>query len=719
MPIFRHPRTSAPETFRPRPRFRAIPGAALSKLGFAAALAGSLGLARLTVPGAAIAADVADSAATTAAAPTAAGANDPAEVEMRLADDARYLAADEREGRGVGTQGLEAAADFIAKEFAKAGLKTDLWNGGPFQKFNITTGQSLGSPNSLAFVGPKPNSATDELRFELSLETDFTPLAIGGSGTFDLPLVFVGYGITANKEEYDDYAGVDVKGKAVLVLRHEPQQGNPHSVFEGTEPSRHAAFARKASNAYEHGAAAVIFCSDEHDLRKSAANWEKRWRAAVDELAQQQAKLKGLEHPTDETLLPLRDQIDHTADDIQRAAAAWRNAPREVLKFDGAGNQSSGRDMPVLYCARHFAEQVVKAATGEELGAIEAGIDKDLKPHSLELAGWRATGITNVMQRKVEAKNVGAVLEGAGPLSDETLIIGAHYDHLGFGGSDSRSPGSKEIHNGADDNASGAASLIEIARRLAARPEKLPRRVLFLAFTGEEMGLLGSAHYVREPLYPLDKTVAMLNMDMVGRLTDRKLIVYGTGTSSQFEPLVEQFAKQQDFKLTKHASGFGPSDQSSFYAAHIPVLHFFTGSHADYHLPSDDFEKLNISGMREIEELVTRMAVAVCESPKRPDYLEIRPVVRGGGDRPYFGSIPDFAQDKPGYALTGVAKDSPAQRAGIRAGDVIVRLGESRIGNLEDFDSALRKFKAGERVPVVVRRGESEQTLEVTLDPPR
>lgn len=322
MPIFRHPRTSAPETFRPRPRFRAIPGAALSKLGFAAALAGSLGLARLTVPGAAIAADVADSAATTAAAPTAAGANDPAEVEMRLADDARYLAADEREGRGVGTQGLEAAADFIAKEFAKAGLKTDLWNGGPFQKFNITTGQSLGSPNSLAFVGPKPNSATDELRFELSLETDFTPLAIGGSGTFDLPLVFVGYGITANKEEYDDYAGVDVKGKAVLVLRHEPQQGNPHSVFEGTEPSRHAAFARKASNAYEHGAAAVIFCSDEHDLRKSAANWEKRWCAAVDELAQQQAKLKGLEHPTDETLLPLRDQIDHTADDIQRAAAA-------------------------------------------------------------------------------------------------------------------------------------------------------------------------------------------------------------------------------------------------------------------------------------------------------------------------------------------------------------------------------------------------------------
>jgi len=651
---------------------------------------------------------------------------DPAAIEKRLADDVRYLSADEREGRGVGTQGLNAAAQYMADAFAQAGLKTDLFDktdgrgGSPFQKFEITIGQRLGSPNALAFVGPTPGSATDEQRIELSLETDFTPLAIGGSSTFDLPLVFAGYGVTAKKEGYDDYAKIDVKGKAVLILRHEPQQGNPHSVFDGTSPSQHAPFSRKVSNAYEHGAAAVIFCSDEFDLKKIAGDWQKRWRAALAELAKQQAALDALKDPGDAELAKLRDEIGRTVADVQRAAANWRDAPREVLKFDGAGNQSSGRDMPVFYCARQFAEQVFKAASGVELAEVEAEIDKDLEPRSRELGAWRAVGTANVVRERSEAKNVVGVLEGAGPLADETLVIGAHYDHLGYGGAESRSPKAREIHNGADDNASGAAALVEVARTLAARPEKLPRRVVFIAFTGEELGLLGSAHYVKQPLYPLDKTIAMLNMDMVGRLDGRKLVIYGTGTAPELEPLEDRLCEQAGFKLTKHATGFGPSDQSSFYAQKIPVLHFFTGSHSDYHLPSDDFEKLNVSGMREVEQLVAATAVALCEEPKRPEYKEIQEKPRGrGGDRPYFGSIPDFAQEKPGYALTGVTKEGPAERAGIRGGDVIVKLGESRIGNLEDFDSALRKFKAGDRVPVVVQRGGQEQTFEVTLDPPR
>ena len=213
----------------------------------------------------------------------------------------------------------------------------------------------------------------------------------------------------------------------------------------------------------------------------------------------------------------------------------------------------------------------------------------------------------------------------------------------------------------------------------------------------------------------------MLNMDMVGRLVDNKLIVHGTGTATELEPLVDRLAKQFGFEVSKKPGGFGPSDHSSFYAKQIPVLHFFTGTHKDYHRPSDDYDKLNIDGMRRVAELVATAAVDLAEAPEPLHYQETKAPAGGGGggDRPYFGSIPDFAQDAPGYAITGVTKDGPAERGGLKGGDVIVQFGDSRIGNLEDFDSALRKFKAGDKVPIVVKRAGADVKLEVTLDPPR
>jgi membrane-associated protease RseP (regulator of RpoE activity) len=213
----------------------------------------------------------------------------------------------------------------------------------------------------------------------------------------------------------------------------------------------------------------------------------------------------------------------------------------------------------------------------------------------------------------------------------------------------------------------------------------------------------------------------MLNMDMVGRLKDNKLIIYGTGTATQFDPLAERLAKEFGFEISKKPEGFGPSDHSSFYAKQIPVLHYFTGTHTDYHRPSDDFDKLDIAGIRRIAQMMAATAIAIAEAPEKPQYLEAKggQFVGGGGDRPYFGSIPDFAQDKPGYGLTGGTKGSPADKAGIQAGDIIVQLGESKIGNLSDFDSALRKFKGGDKVPVVVKRGDADVKLEVVLDPPK
>jgi hypothetical protein len=660
-------------------------------------------------------------AAGLAAPHTGLAAEEASAVEARLAGAAKYLSSDALEGRGVGTQGLDLAAQYIANEFRDIGLKTDLFDGGPFQTFNVTTGAKLASPNELTLVGPAGEDGTPR-RVPLEIGKDFNPLAIGGSGKFDLPLVFVGYGITGTKENYDDYAGVDVKDKAVIILRHEPQQGNPHSPFNGTGISRHATFRNKLSNAYGHGAAAVIFVTDEHEIQHEIAALRKRWQAAVDEIAQANARYKEIKNPSDLERDKHVAKIRGLADDVRRLSDELAAARDPLLPFDGAGrDDAEGRNFPILTCRREALDKAVQAAFGTNLAALEAEIDKGPTAKSRELAGWRASGEVTVEREEAPVKNVVGVLEGEGPHADETIVIGAHYDHLGFGGAGSAAPGVHEIHNGADDNGSGTSVLIEVARRLAARG-KPPRRLVFIAFTGEERGLLGSARYTRNPLVPLDKTVAMLNLDMVGRLKDEKLIVHGTGTAEEFDALVDRLGKEHHFVISKKPGGFGPSDHSSFYAVKVPVLFFFTGSHNDYHRPGDDFEKLNVSGMRRVGELVTDAAVALLEAEARPTYHEVQDLgdmIRSGGDRPYFGSIPDFAQDQPGYALTGVSKDGPAERAGLKAGDIIVRFGDSKIGNLEDFDAALRKYKAGDKVPVVVKRGSEELTLEVTLEAPR
>ncbi|REK12434.1 MAG: PDZ domain-containing protein [Planctomycetota bacterium] len=648
-------------------------------------------------------------------------AEDATAVEGRLSATAKYLSSDELEGRGVGTKGLDLAADYIAEQFRTLGLKTELVDGGPFQTFEMTTGSELGSPNTLTFVGPGGEDG-EPRKIELALDEQFTPLAIGGSGTFDLPLVFVGYGITGKDENYDDYEGIDVKDKAVVILRHEPQQANPHSVFNGTDHSEHAPFRRKVSNAFEHGAAAVIFCNDQFEVDKQLASLRKRWQVAVDEIAEASERFKKIEKPSADEWRAYENKIAHLCEDVGKYAEQLDEARDPLLPFRGAGpSASEGRSFPVLSCQRGVLDQIVKQAMGMSLAELEVEMDKGPTPRSAPLEGWRAVGETHVERHEVGVKNVVGVWEGEGPLADETIVIGAHYDHLGYGGSGSAAPGVHEIHNGADDNGSGTTVLIEVARDIVARG-KLPRRIVFIAFTGEERGLVGSARYVREPLFPIDKTVAMLNLDMVGRLTDEKLIVHGTGTATEFDALVDRFGKDYGFDITKKPGGFGPSDHSSFYSAKVPVLFFFTGSHKDYHRPSDDFDKLNIPGMRRIAEMVAEIGVTLAKADTRPAYKEVQDmgeIARSGGDRPYFGSIPDFAGDEPGYALSGVAKGGPAARGGLQGGDTIVKFGDSKIGNLEDFDSALRKYKAGDKVPVTVKRDGDEVTLEVTLDPPR
>ncbi|MCC7085159.1 MAG: M20/M25/M40 family metallo-hydrolase [Pirellulales bacterium] len=647
---------------------------------------------------------------------------DATAAESRLTSAVGYLASDELEGRGLGTKGIDRASDYIAEQFHAMGLKTELYDGTPFQKFTVTTSSQLGpkEENVLSLVGPGKRSSKED-HLQLKLGEDFSPLAVGSSAKFSLPLVLVGYGITAPKLGYDDYAGVNAKGKAVVVLRHEPQQNNPHSNFDGTADSPFAPIARKVSNAYEHGAEAVLLVTDEAEIDKRVAADQQRVQQTIDELNKLGVEFQKAVSPTKEGTKQYYQKVAELGEQIRKRADSTVGELDPLLSFTRGGEAAEGRRIPVIHVRRAAIEPAIQAALGIDLATLEKQIDQDAKPRSSELVGWKVVGQTSVERVEAETKNVVAILEGEGPLAEETIVVGAHYDHLGRGTANSRSPGSNEIHNGADDNASGVAALLEVARELAGREKKLPRRIVFVAFTGEERGLLGSAHYVREPVVPLTKTIAMLNMDMVGRLDDDKLIIYGTGTAAEWPDLIDELNEKYAFKITRHPEGFGPSDHSSFYAKEIPVLHFFTGTHKDYHRPTDDVDKINVPGMRRVAEMVAETAVRLAVSDGKPTYQEAKgkPEVAKSGDRPYFGSIPDFSQDQPGYSLMGVSKGSPAEKAGLVSGDIIIGLGDSRIGNLEDFDSALRKFKGGDKVAVTVKRGTEEKKLNATLDPPR
>ncbi|MSR59356.1 MAG: M20/M25/M40 family metallo-hydrolase [Planctomycetaceae bacterium] len=641
-----------------------------------------------------------------------------AESQQRLLDDIKYLSSDELEGRGVGLKGLDLAADYIRDQFAKAGLKLDAANGGPYQPFTMPTGAVLGPINTLEIVGPAAK------KIEPKINDDFTPQSYGGAGAFSGELAFCGYGIDAADQNYNDFAGIELKGKVAVIMRKVPGQGASGGKFagKGRGISTHAELRTKINNAFDKGAAAILFVNDPHTGRQELENGRKQVAKLAEGAADAAIELETADPADAEKYKASKEKL---TTELARYKAGkghlGSEEPDTLMKFGYAGSEVI-RNLPIVHITRAVADQFLKPALGKSLTELEAAIDQEMKPHSALLPGWTAGGVLTIERTQAEVKNVIAVLEGTGPLADETIVIGAHYDHVGKGGAGSLLPGSTDVHNGADDNASGTVSLLELARRLAVRKDKLPRRIVFIAFTGEESGLIGSARYTREPVFPLEKTIAMLNMDMVGRLKDEKLTVFGTGTAPVWEGLLHALEKDSGLQMIFKPEGFGPSDHSSFYAKQIPVLHFFTGTHSDYHRPSDDWDKINVPGAERIVELIEKLIVKLAEDPERPKYLEVKgsaQISEREGARPYFGSIPDFGVELPGYALSGVAAGSPADKAGLKAGDRIVQLGMVKVENLEDFDLALRRFSPGDTVEVTVVRGQEKVTVKVTLDKPR
>ncbi len=569
---------------------------------------------------------------------------DPERARARVA----WLADPAREGRGLGTAGADAAAAFIAGALRDAGL-SPAFEFGYAQRFDAPFRATLGPGNALALSGAEP-----------ALGKDWLPFGFSDDGRVRAELVFAGYGITAPELGYDDYAGLDVKGKLVLVAQDFPRERDERSPFRDPREFRHGEWRTKAINAREHGAAGLIGVRD------------------------------GWAHEGPDDLPPWRGQVSSRAG---------------------------------VLAARVSAAALARA--GIDVRSLAAAIEADGRPHSRAL-GIEAELRTEVQHERAATSNLAAILPGSDPrVAGECVVVGAHWDHLGTGGDASLAPEQVgRVHPGADDNASGVAALLEIARALA---EEGPARrtVLFVAFAAEEAGVLGSAQLVKAPppRCPVERMQLMVNLDMVGRPRG-KVYVDGADTAKGLRALVKGLAEERPripLRLAFGGDGYGPSDHSSFYAKGVPVLSLFTGAHADYHRPSDTADKIDPVGLVAVARLAAR---AVREAAQRDARLEVvrtasRPPERRGerGYGTYLGAIPDFAErSEPGVLLTGVRPGSPAERAGIREGDVLLRLGATKVTNLQDLAFALRSHRPGDEVEVEWQRGAARISAKVRLE---
>jgi len=552
-------------------------------------------------------------------------------------EDVKALTTPAMEGRGDGSRGLSRAAHLLETRYKDLGLRP-AGSKSYFQPFTVITGARLRAHNRFTI-----EQGTQKRDLKLNLE--FVPFSFSASGLVNAPLVFVGYGATAEEFGYDDYAGVDVKDKVAVILRCEPAGFAEKSGHAGL--TRHAQLISKAINARNHGAKAVVIVN---------------------------GKLG--------------------------------DGEQDLLTRFGSVSGPENTGIVLIHVKNDVAEGWVRSA-GKSLAEVQGQIDHATKPQSFALPDQlRASIAVNVETTRATVNNVLAYLPGK---SDEYVIIGAHYDHLGRGNHDSLAPTQiGHIHPGADDNASGTAGVLELARAFAPLKGQLQRGILFASFAGEELGLLGSAYWVQQPTLPLDKAVAMLNMDMIGRVKDDKVYIGGVGTGSTLKTILEQAQAKSNFKMEYSPGGYSASDHTSFVTKRIPVLFFFSGLHSDYHKPSDTWDKINSDSAARLVDVVGNTGLQLVSAVDRPTFVAVvedKPLGgAGGGYGPYFGSIPDFGQVENGVKFSDVKPASPADKAGLKAGDILVEFADKPIKNLYDFTDALRRSKVGDVVQVTVMR---------------
>ncbi len=582
-------------------------------------------------------------------------------LERRFQGHINYLASDELEGRGVGSPGIELAADYIAGQFASVGLVPAGDARTYFQTFSMTLRRTLTDESRLAFTGDK---------IERRLGTDFIPFSFSSDESFSGGVTFCGYGIVNPDKSYDDFKDIDLTGKVAIMLDGEP----PTWSGGGDRPTRHAMHQSKVYNAKDRGAVAVLM------VNQKPAEGE----------------------------------------------------PDRLTEFVAEGADAYG--IPAFHITRSFADDRLAAARVGLLDDLQQKLDAGGYA-SADLAHAQLSGQAGFKKTSAPTRNVLGIRRGTGPLAEEFVLIGGHYDHLGVrkpmmrkfkAGKLLPDDAGPQIHNGADDNASGISGLIEIARMFAAAPP--PRRsILFIAFTAEESGLHGSKYYIEHPAVPLERTAAMLNMDMIGRLKtgDDQVQVFGVQCGKGFLEILEPAGRAARLTVAPAVDEGGRSDHAPFIRKQIPALHFFSGNHADYHQPSDDSHKINARGGARIAKLVYGTAKELAERDARPEFQVVKSEKK---DQPaatttfrvVMGLTPNYADDgTPGMGVDAVSSEGPAELAGVKAGDRIVRIGGKSIANVYDYMAATRNNKAGDIVEVVVLREGREQSLKVTLAPAR
>jgi Tol biopolymer transport system component len=606
---------------------------------------------------------------------------------QRLSNDVVYLASPKLEGRMTGSAGAREAADFIASQLRATGIQPAGEGLSFFQSFTFNAGtRVLTNENRLSLatggvgrgVLTAPQRAEDNppgqppTTLTFQPEKDFRPLSFTSNGTVSGEVVFVGYGLVVPGKAgngYDSYAGLNVSNQIVLALRYVPEEADAK---RRQELNRYAGLRYKAMLARERGAKAILF-------------------------------LTGPNSPTAGELAG--------------------------LSSDAA---SGGSGIIAVSVTINVAAPMFVAA-GKNLKAVQSQLDKE-DPHAegaFVLSNVTVSLTTAVEHIRKSDRNVIGILpatrraEDSAPYQSpqEFILVGAHYDHLGFGESGAmlRTGEESKVHPGADDNASGSSAVLELARQLAevrrAGAPYLKRGIVFAFWSGEELGVLGSSHFAEHATVPLSNIAAVINFDMVGRLRENKLMLQGIGSSSAWRRFIEKRNVAAGFNAVLQDDPYLPTDVTAFYPRGIPVMSFFTGSHDDYHRPTDTADKVNYDGMERIAKFARGLILDTANAAQRPDYLKVATSDKGGSRenlRAYLGTIPDYATEVQGVKLSGVRGGSPAEKAGLQSGDIIVEFARQKIANIYDYTYALDAVKIGQPIDIVVMRGGQRVSVKAT-----
>ncbi len=503
------------------------------------------------------------------------------------------------------------------------------------------------------------NNKLNFTNFEGKINENFAPYSFSKSTTVDAKVVFAGYGLEIDTDDlkWNDYQNIDVTNKWVLILRGDPENTNDESKFLLFADDRD-----KVLTARDKGAKGVIFVS-------------------------------GNKFEAEDKLVS--------------------------LYFD---KTSSDAGLPVIHVKREVADQILSIEKSS-IDQLETCIDSLMQPKSFDV-NLKLSATTEIIQQKVKTQNVIGMIEGSDPiLKNEYVVIGAHYDHLGMGGqgSGSRTPDVHAPHNGADDNASGVAGIIEIAEKLASMKKELKRSIVFIAFDAEEMGLLGSTYFTKHSLVDVKAIKSMFNFDMIGRLDkeSNKMLINGTGTSAEAEAILNKHKEGFDLELAFSPEGYGPSDHAAFYSENIPVFFFTTGAHGDYHTPADDTELVNFKGEKVIADFAFEVITDVANRTEQLSFQIAGPKKQARYGRTLkvtLGIMPDFTStEENGLGVGAVTPDRPADKAGMLKNDRIVAIDGKAVKNIYDYMNRLKKLKSGQVISVDVVRGEKEIVLVVQL----